>query len=126
MRMLYRPALLVLAIGMVASCSNSGSTTPSTTPTPTPNANFAAVHVPSSGGYGPSSFVPWCRHGSCRRQRRLVERRQHQEHHPFANDGSWNADLPAGSDATVTFNTAGTYAYHCSIHPTMTGTITVK
>jgi plastocyanin len=125
MRMLYRPALLVLAIGMVASCSNSGSTTPSTTPTPTPNANFAAVHVPSSGGYGPSSFVPsavtvpvggsvdWSNGDSI-------------EHHPFANDGSWNADLPAGSDATVTFNTAGTYAYHCSIHPTMTGTITVK
>ncbi len=31
---------------------------------------------------------------------------------------------PAGS-ATITFNTPGTYSYFCSVHPDMTGTITV-
>ena len=127
MRMLYRPALLVMAIGMLASCGASASPTPSTTPTPTPNPNAtsAVVNVPSSGGYGASSFVPgavsisvgssvdWSNSDST-------------EHHPTADDGSWDADLPAGADGTVRFNTAGTWSYHCSIHPTMTGTITVK
>ena len=32
---------------------------------------------------------------------------------------------PAGS-ASITFDTPGTYAYHCSIHPNMTATIVVQ
>jgi len=31
-----------------------------------------------------------------------------------------------GSTHTVTFAAAGSYPYHCSIHPTMTGTITIN
>jgi len=123
MRMLYRPVLLVVVIGTLASCSKSASTDPSSPPSS--NGNTAAVNVPSSGGYGLSSFVPpnvtipvggsvdWSNSDTF-------------EHHPTADDGSWNADLPAGSDASVRFPTAGTYSYHCSIHPSMTGTITVK
>jgi plastocyanin len=33
--------------------------------------------------------------------------------------------LSAGTSMTFTFATAGTYAYHCAIHPTMKATITV-
>lgn len=38
------------------------------------------------------------------------------------------ANIPATSDASVqvTFPTAGTYNYHCTIHPYMTGTIQVN
>jgi plastocyanin len=123
MRMLYRPALLVVMIGLLASCGSSASTTPS--PTPPSNGNTAAVNIPSSGGYGPSVFSPgdvtipvggnvdWTNSDTF-------------EHHPTADDDSWNTDLPAGSDGGHTFSTAGTYSYHCSIHPSMTGTITVK
>jgi plastocyanin len=128
MRMLYRSALLVVVIGFLTSCSNSASTTPSST-TPTPNANSVVVNVPNTGGYGggngASSFVPgdvtipvggsvdWSNMDGV-------------EHHPTADDGSWDADLPAGSDADVKFKTAGTWSYHCSIHPSMTGSVTVK
>lgn len=37
------------------------------------------------------------------------------------------ADVPNSHDATAKrqFLTAGTYSYHCSIHPQMTGTVTV-
>jgi plastocyanin len=31
-----------------------------------------------------------------------------------------------GSTQTVTFTAPGSYPYHCSIHPTMTGTITIN
>lgn len=34
--------------------------------------------------------------------------------------------LPKGSSYSFTFTTPGTYPYHCSIHPSMKGTITVK
>jgi plastocyanin len=33
--------------------------------------------------------------------------------------------LDAGSSAQVTFPKSGSYAYHCKIHSSMTGTITV-
>ena len=44
----------------------------------------------------------------------------------FNNAGS-PANVPASSNTQVgvAFPTAGTYPFHCSIHPTMTGSITV-
>lgn len=37
-----------------------------------------------------------------------------------------SGDIKAGADGTVTFDKAGTYAYHCDFHGNMHGTITVK
>ena len=39
--------------------------------------------------------------------------------------GPKSNDLARGETYTYTFIAAGTYAYHCSIHPDMTGTVTV-
>ncbi|HSW80299.1 MAG TPA: cupredoxin family copper-binding protein [Candidatus Saccharimonadales bacterium] len=39
--------------------------------------------------------------------------------------GPNSQDLPNGQSYTFTFNTVGTFNYHCSIHPDMTGTVTV-
>jgi plastocyanin len=39
----------------------------------------------------------------------------------FATSGS----LAAGATYTVNLTKAGTYQYHCAIHPNMVGTITV-
>ena len=35
-------------------------------------------------------------------------------------------NIQPGASASYTFNAAGTYPYHCLIHPTMTGTVIVK
>jgi plastocyanin len=47
-------------------------------------------------------------------------------HAPTANDGSWGGTTGAdGGTYTHTFTTAGSFPYHCAIHPTMTGTVVV-
>jgi len=48
-------------------------------------------------------------------------------HTATAGDGSFNTGNigPGGSDS-VTFDTAGSFAYHCTIHPQMTGTVVVQ
>jgi plastocyanin len=48
-------------------------------------------------------------------------------HTATAGDGSFDTgNIGNGASATVTFDTAGTFAYACSIHPTMTGTVVVE
>ena len=48
-------------------------------------------------------------------------------HTSSANGGTWNSGAIApGGAFTMTFATAGTYPYHCTIHPGMTGTVTVQ
>jgi plastocyanin len=44
-----------------------------------------------------------------------------------AHDESWDTGtIEPGESATVTVEEAGTFAYHCSFHPSMTATITVS
>ncbi len=47
-------------------------------------------------------------------------------HTATADDGSFDTGtLNAGDSELVTFETAGTFSYHCSLHPWMTGEIVV-
>ncbi len=47
-------------------------------------------------------------------------------HTVTADDGSFKSDtLATGATFSQTFAKAGTFAYHCAIHPSMKGTITV-
>jgi len=49
-----------------------------------------------------------------------------QPHTATADKAGFDAgSIAAGSSASQRFDTAGTFAYHCSFHPFMTGTITV-
>jgi len=51
---------------------------------------------------------------------------QGNQHSVSADDGSFESCLQgAGSTFTTTFAKAGTYPYHCSIHPQMKGSVTV-
>lgn len=48
-------------------------------------------------------------------------------HTATANGKSFDTgDIDPGSSATITVSKAGSYAYHCSIHPFMHGTLVVK
>jgi plastocyanin len=44
-----------------------------------------------------------------------------------ADGGQWSSgNIAPGSHFTTTFNTAGTFTYHCSLHPNMVGTVKVQ
>jgi len=47
-------------------------------------------------------------------------------HTTTSDTGAWNSGaIQPGQSFSQTFNTAGTFTYHCMIHPNMTGSITV-
>jgi plastocyanin len=47
-------------------------------------------------------------------------------HTATADDGAFDKTLQPGESYTFKFNQPGTHAYHCKIHPEMTGTVTVS
>ena len=48
-------------------------------------------------------------------------------HTMTADDGSFDTgDIPIGGSAEITFDEAGTFPFHCNIHSSMTGSITVE
>lgn len=48
-------------------------------------------------------------------------------HTATADDASWDSgNLAPGATFPHTFTQAGTFTYHCAIHPTMTGTVVVE
>jgi len=50
-----------------------------------------------------------------------------QSHTATADDGAWDTGTIAGnSSKSITFNSAGTFAYHCKIHRAMTATLVIE
>lgn len=48
-------------------------------------------------------------------------------HTSTSDNGSWDTgNILPGASKTTTFNTVGTYTYHCTVHPMMTGTVIVQ
>jgi plastocyanin len=48
-------------------------------------------------------------------------------HTSTSDTGVWDTgNIPAGSSATTTFTTVGTFHYHCTYHSGMIATITVR
>ncbi len=49
------------------------------------------------------------------------------DHTATSDTGGWDSgDIKPGGGRTVTFATAGTFAYHCRYHPIMKGTVVVR
>jgi plastocyanin len=47
-------------------------------------------------------------------------------HTTTSDAGDWDLSVAPGASKSMTFNNAGTYKYHCSIHQYMTGSIVVQ
>lgn len=121
---------LVTACGGTASTASTSTPTaaPTTAPTATPT-TAPTPTTPTSGGnsisianfaFSPQSLtvkvgtgVTWTNNDSV-------------THTVTADGGAFNQMLSPGNTFHFTFLKAGTYSYHCSIHPSMTATIVVQ
>jgi plastocyanin len=130
-----RRVLLAAVLLGAAACSsnNSNSAAPSATPPPSTPAPAPAsgatttVTIPvGASGLTATAFAPnpvtikagdsinWVNNDNI-------------AHTSTANNNAWNSGtIPAGGSFKTTFNTAGSFAYHCTIHPGMAGTVTVQ
>ena len=120
----FIPSVLLLA-----GCGSTSSSSPSTTsPTPAPSAAAgttisipadartlgAGAYVPNPATVSAGTVVTWTNTDST-------------THDMVADAGAFDSGR-VGPNGTFsfTFSQRGTYAYHCSIHPSMTGTIVVQ
>jgi predicted lipoprotein with Yx(FWY)xxD motif/plastocyanin len=99
--------------------------TPTPTPTPTPSATPTPTPTPYSINISGFAFAPASLNvpvGST-----VVWKNNDPAIHTITSDsGVFNQTINIGASFSYTFAQAGSYPYHCAIHPYMTGTIVVK
>jgi plastocyanin len=126
---MMRRGTILLAVGailvsllVVAGCGSSTRTTPTTpkktSPSTTPSLKKSSVSIidfafqPASLTVTPGTTVTWTNNGAT------------AHNITFTDFNSGN--VQPGQTYNHVFATPGTYPYNCSIHPSMTGTITVS
>jgi plastocyanin len=136
MRLILRPRLLPVVLGLAAACSYSALT--STPPPPPPSANdidiVAGAQTRGSGAFDPnpktlslgsasSVNVRWVNNDVSS----SYSGSSYVTHQVVSDDGTSFDTGSLGGNATSTKTlTAGTYAYHCAIHPSMVGTVIIN
>jgi plastocyanin len=117
--------LLAFAIGL-ASCKSSMSNPAA--PTPAANGGTQAqktISIPPSDIYGGTNYSP--RTVTVQVGGTVVwSNRDGEKHTTVSDTGLWSSDIGPGAEFTRTFPTAGKFDFHCSLHPGMTGTVTVQ
>ena len=114
---------LVAFAAIAAGCSSSNPSNPSN-PTSTPAAD---VTVNITGINGSNSFAPSPTTVSVG-QRVVWKNVDGITHNIIQDNGGFTTPNISGGSAAgaVTMSTPGTFTYHCGIHPSMVGTITVQ
>jgi plastocyanin len=114
-----RSAVLAIALALaVAACS--GSSAPAATAAPAASGATGSTVTIADFAFAPAaitvavgSTVTWTNNDTA-------------GHTVTSDDGTFRSDrLGSGATFSQTFSTAGTFAYHCSIHASMKGTVTV-
>jgi plastocyanin len=104
------------------------SPTPATTPTPTPTpAGASAVIIPvGAAALGTRAYSPDALNASAGDT--VTWMNTDSIAHTSTSDASgWNSGIVApGGQFSMTFPAAGTFSYHCAIHPGMVGTVVVR
>jgi plastocyanin len=112
-------AIVTTALGSVAC----GSSSPST-PSPAPAADVTVNIVGISGG---ASFAP--NPTTVAVGQRIIWKNVDTRNHDIIQDANafTTPIIASGASAdAVTMSTRGTFAYHCGVHPSMVGTVTVQ
>jgi len=120
--------ILVVVGGIVAAAACSDNNTPTApNPSPSPTATPAAadVMITINGMLGAQSFSP--NPASVKVGQTVSWHNADVITHTATGTGWDTGQIPAGqTSAPIKFSTAGTFDYHCSIHPTMVGTLNVQ
>jgi len=123
---------LVALSAFVVVAASCGSSSSPTSPSPTPGGGgggggTADVTITIAGENGSQSFSP---NPAAVTAGQTVAWRNADSmtHTATANDGSFNTGniAPGATSAPITMGTAGSFAYHCQIHPDMVGTLNVN
>jgi plastocyanin len=127
LRLVLAMTTLAIATACGGYSTPSPSPAPAPAPTPTPSGPSSSVQIPVGAEtlgnraftpdtleISPGSTVTWTNTDATS--------------HTTTSDGAlWaSGTLAPGRQFSFTFQTTGTFAYHCSIHPGMVGTIVVR
>jgi len=127
-------ALLLVVMLVVAACSSSAATTAPTT-APASQAAPSAAASPAGGGGASGNAVSIIDFGftpqslTAKIGQEITWTNTGNAAHTVTFDSGGidsSGTLAAGATFKHTFDAAGTFTYHCSIHSSMTGTITVS
>lgn len=117
--------LIPIAVLLAASiaCGGSSPTSPSNNPSQsgTPVSIVAGASTLTTTAFSPNPItvsvggtVTWINNDAV-------------AHDSTGDGGQWNSGtIPAGGRFSHTFTSAGTFPYHCAIHPNMVGSVTVQ
>ncbi len=121
LRMFLAVAALATAVGCGSSYSPSAPTTGNGGGSGTPVSIVNGARTMTTTAYAPNPVnisvggsVTWMNNDST-------------THTSTADGGAWSSgSIAPGASYTKTFSSAGTFTYHCTIHPGMVGTVVVK
>ena len=115
------------ALATAVACGGSGySSSPTPMPTPTPSSTPAAadVTITINGMAGSQSFSP--NPGAAKPGQTVAWRNADSVTHTATGTGFDTGSIaPGATSSPIAFATAGTFQYHCTIHPSMVGTLNV-
>jgi plastocyanin len=122
-KMKLRLGIVAGLIGVTIGCSSYSPSTPSggtdTAGTPVSIVSHAdtltnTAYAPNPITIGVGATITWTNNDTI-------------AHTSTGDDGSWNSGtIEAGQRFSRTFPAAGTFSYHCTIHPGMVGSVTVR
>ena len=121
--MTRRLGIIVGLVGLTVGCSSASPSTPSggTGVTGTPVSIVRQASILTTTAYAPNPIsiaagetLTWTNNDA-------------EAHTSTGDDGSWNSGtIGPGASFSRTFPSAGTFSYHCTIHPGMIGSVTVR
>jgi plastocyanin len=125
--------VIVLAVGILAaSCGGGTTATTATTPTTGGTVTTAGTPTTTAGAGGAQVVMKNTAFDPATVTIKAGEsvtwtNQDPMNHTVVADNGEFKSgDLATGATFSFTFDKAGIYAYHCSIHPSMTGTVVVQ
>ena len=120
-RLVAAAAFMTMAIGCGSSGSGGYNPTPGPTPTPPPTPSAGTVSIVGQSGKGAFNPNP----ASLPADGKVTfDNSNNTTHRIVANDGTWDTgNIAPGSSSAAVVIPAGGSNFHCSIHPSMVGSV---